>query len=584
VQQHIDANGGAIAFIDDFTAWVASPTAALNRSKLQTIIDNAFNWERRSGATFEVDKTAIIHFTKNARKFNNDPFTIKGRVIYPTDHVKILGVIMDTRLNYKQHLARAASKGLEAALELTRLKGLSTAVARQLFSATVTPAVDYASNVWMHAFKYRNMAPINRVQRVGAQAIIGAFVSVATSIAETEASIPTARERFWKRAIKLWIDIHTLPKTNPLQRITSRIRKVYPSNRSPFHQVAYRLKDVPLEELESIQPFALKPWEKRIQAFTYENAVKGTEAEWDIRVAVSSSARNAVVGVGGVVRGTPFISEHTTSEEFSFTLGPRAEQNPYSGELAALAHALKILPNVSQRRIALLTTNKAVALSLRNPQQQSGQVYIRSIYQSVAKLWRNGNGLLVFWIPRSNENELLQLAKREARRASKEGAVPQKSFPRMKSTTLNLEKKKLDSERTLPDGVGKHSKRVDAALPGRHTRQLYDDKSWKERSILAQMRTDMTRLNSSLYRIHATPSKQCACGHESETVTHFLFRCTRWDSYRTKMFQCTETQRGNISFFLGGKSPSDGPDWQPNLKAVRATISFALATGRLENK
>lgn len=222
VQRHIDANGGAIAFVDDFTAWVASPTVQLNRDKLQAIIDSALQWERRSGATFETEKTAIIHFTKNARKFNNDPFTIKGQNIHPKDHVKILGVVMDSRLKYKQHIAKAASKGLQAALELTRLKGLSAATARQLFLATVAPAVDYASNVWMHAYKYRNMGPINRVQRVGAQAIVGTFLTTATSVAEAEASIPTAKERFLKRAIKLWVDIHTLPKTNPLHRITTR--------------------------------------------------------------------------------------------------------------------------------------------------------------------------------------------------------------------------------------------------------------------------------------------------------------------------------------------------------------------------
>ncbi|KZL81981.1 transposon i [Colletotrichum incanum] len=45
------------------------------------------------------------------------------------------------------------------------------------------------------------------------------------------------------------------------------------------------------------------------------------------------------------------------------------------------------------------------------------------------------------------------------------------------------------------------------------------------------------------------------------------------------MLQCTETQRSNISFYLGGKSPSDDDKWTPNMQAVRATIRFALATG-----
>jgi hypothetical protein len=110
---------------------------------------------------------------------------------------------MDTRLKYKEHIARAAAKGLEAAMELRRLRGLSPATVRQLFSSTVAPIVDYAANVWMHAFKNKNIGPINRVQRVGAQAIVGTFLTVATSVAEAEAHIVTAQHRFWRRAVKM---------------------------------------------------------------------------------------------------------------------------------------------------------------------------------------------------------------------------------------------------------------------------------------------------------------------------------------------------------------------------------------------
>ncbi|CDM35117.1 Probable transposable element [Penicillium roqueforti FM164] len=48
------------------------------------------------------------------------------------------------------------------------------------------------------------------------------------------------------------------------------------------------------------------------------------------------------------------------------------------------------------------------------------------------------------------------------------------------------------------------------------------------------------------------------------------------------MLQCTQTHRGNISFFLGGKQPSDDQKRTLNLEAVQASIRFAIATGRLE--
>ena len=62
--------GGAIAFVDDFTAWVTGPTAQGNRKGIEAIINDALDWERRSGATFEAEKTAVIHFTKKSYKMS----------------------------------------------------------------------------------------------------------------------------------------------------------------------------------------------------------------------------------------------------------------------------------------------------------------------------------------------------------------------------------------------------------------------------------------------------------------------------------------------------------------------------------
>jgi hypothetical protein len=45
---------------------------------------------------------------------------------------------------------------------------------------------------------------------------------------------------------------------------------------------------------------------------------------------------------------------------------------------------------------------------------------------------------------------------------------------------------------------------------------------------------------------------------------------------------CTVTRRGSLSFYLGGKVPSDPKMWSPDMKTVRATIKYAMATGRLD--
>ncbi|OQD68712.1 hypothetical protein PENANT_c297G01221, partial [Penicillium antarcticum] len=566
VQRQIDSQGGAVAFVDDFTAWVTGSTAQSNREGIEAIINGALDWERRSGATFEAEKTAIIHFAPKMRKSDHEAFIIKGQTVVPGNHVKILGVLMDTRLKYKEHIARAASKGLEAAMELRRLRGLSPATARQLFTSTVAPVVDYASNVWMHACKDKAMGPINRVQRVGAQAIVGTFLTVATSVAEAEAHIATARQRFWRRAVKMWTDMHTLPETNPLRRGTDRIRKFRRYHRSPLYRVADALKHIDMETLETINPFTLAPWEERMQPDMDQPQDVQTRAGLYMQIAVSSSARNELVGFGVAIEKQPPRYRKLRLKTLSVTLGARAEQNPLSAELAAMAHALKMVVGIKDYRITLLTSNKAAALTLRNPRRQSGQELVCQIYKLMRRLRRNGNRIKIHWIRTSEDNKLSSLAKEQARTATQEDALQQERVPRMKSTTLNIARSQAVPCSQLPENIGRHAKRVDAALPGKHTRLLYDRLTWKEATVLAQLRTGMARLNGYLNQINVAETDQCDCGQARETLQHFLFRCRKWTAHRTELLQCTQAHRGNISFALGGKQPSDDQNWTPNLE------------------
>ena len=88
VQRQIDSQGGAMAFVDDFTACVTGSTAQSNREGIEAIINEALDWEKRSGATFEADKTAIIHFALKDYKLDQGPFTIEGQTVEPKGHVR----------------------------------------------------------------------------------------------------------------------------------------------------------------------------------------------------------------------------------------------------------------------------------------------------------------------------------------------------------------------------------------------------------------------------------------------------------------------------------------------------------------
>jgi hypothetical protein len=89
----------------------------------------------------------------------------------------------------------------------------------------------------------------------------------------------------------------------------------------------------------------------------------------------------------------------------------------------------------------LLTRNKAAALTLRNPRQQSGQGHVCQIYRLSRKLRTNGNQIHIRWVPALEENKLLDLAKQQ---------------PRMKSTTLDIAQAHVASGKGLPDTIETH--------------------------------------------------------------------------------------------------------------------------------
>ncbi|KAM4061941.1 DDE superfamily endonuclease [Hirsutella rhossiliensis] len=324
VQTKISTSGGSIAFVDDYSA----------------------EWEKRSGATFEGDKTTIIHFTRMAERSSSSPFVIKGRTIWPQEN----------------------AKGLETAMQLKRLRGLSPRVARQLFTAAVAPAMDYASTegYWL-----------NRAQMVGAQAV--------TELAEAEASIRPVVNRHTQAAARFWISVRTL-----------RGRILSPGWASECAEDSQHGESAG-QRLEVIREYAVAPWEDRIRVLCDlddDQAAELVAKAQGIVVATSSSERRGVVGMGGCVRDTRVNNEQEALASYSITLGPREDQNPYVAELEAIATALRCMPaRLEQRELVFVTSNRSAMQAIGQPRQQSGQYIIKKFTSMSGS---SGNGVFRF--------------------------------------------------------------------------------------------------------------------------------------------------------------------------------------------
>ena len=75
---------------------------------------------------------------------------------------------------------------------------------------------------------------------------------------------------------------------------------------------------------------------------------------------------------------------------------------------------------------------------------------------------------------------------------------------------------------------------MDAALPGKYIKKIYDLLTKSEAKILAQLRTGITKLNGFLFRIKATDSEICECGNIKKTVKYFFIYMQPLDAFKTR--------------------------------------------------
>ena len=152
--------------------------------------------------------------------------------------VKILAVVLDTRLSWSTQIAHAASKGNKAALALRRLKGLRLHTVRQLYISTVAPVLDYGSPVWSPLLTERNLGKLEQAQAIGVRAIINAFRMVALLIAEAEACVKPIPIRLEKHTRQFWLNAHTLPAKHPFWVLKTKVTLANKRFVSPLQVIA----------------------------------------------------------------------------------------------------------------------------------------------------------------------------------------------------------------------------------------------------------------------------------------------------------------------------------------------------------
>lgn len=266
VDQPVNSHGGASAFIDDYFRWRVGRSAEENLAKIQSEdIPRIEAWARRTGSCFAAEKTELLHLTRKRREQLQGQVVMNGKTAEPSSTAKLLGVVFDQELRWKEHVQQAIKRATKVSVALGGLQHLRPEQMRQLYQACVTPVIDYASTVWHDPLRDKtHLRHLNTVQRTTLIRILSAFRTVATTTLEVEAHVLPTHLRLRQRAQNTITSLHTLPRDHPiwdaLRRAQKRRNNIGSYARFPLAEALKTMNLERLDELETIDPRPLPPW------------------------------------------------------------------------------------------------------------------------------------------------------------------------------------------------------------------------------------------------------------------------------------------------------------------------------------
>ena len=170
-------------YVDDFVIHFRSKTINLIERRLQNTIEAIAEWTMKNGFTISANKTVAMHFC--GRKKCYDPALDLGKLYgySPIEFVKehkFLGLIWDTKLNFKAHIKYLKLKCYKALNLLKVIShtawGSDTKTLIKLYKSLILSKLDYGSIVYMSASK-TELKKLDVVHNQGLRLCLAAFKS-----------------------------------------------------------------------------------------------------------------------------------------------------------------------------------------------------------------------------------------------------------------------------------------------------------------------------------------------------------------------------------------------------------------------
>ena len=176
-----DIPGYLQAFADDLVSLAEGNDTDVIWERTQKTINTIEKWCHSKGLSISALKTKIVMFTWN-KKWTVRPIKVGNNTINLSSSAKFLGVTLDNKLNYNEHLDNITKKATASLMQCKRAVGptwgLTPRTCKWIYTAVIRPILSYCVSIWIKATTTKsNARKLERVQALALRIMSGAMPS-----------------------------------------------------------------------------------------------------------------------------------------------------------------------------------------------------------------------------------------------------------------------------------------------------------------------------------------------------------------------------------------------------------------------
>jgi len=234
-------------FVDDFAIYCSSSNLATAERQLQLTVDRLEMWAAETGFRFSPPKTVSVHFCRKRGLFPDPAIKLYGEAIPVEPSVRFLGLTLDSRLSWQQHILNLKQRCLKALNIMKCLSGTSWGADRtvllRVYRAVVRSKLDYGAMVYSSA-RPSTIRSLGSVHHAGIRIATGAFRTSPVESLWAEAGEPPLSLRREYLLASYAAKISSMPRHFVYDQMLHPDNRVYAHKPNATRPAGIRLQDI----------------------------------------------------------------------------------------------------------------------------------------------------------------------------------------------------------------------------------------------------------------------------------------------------------------------------------------------------